>query len=274
MCSDALECGAKASMETGGYLWFELHYRIVKAGYACISGISKTWRSVRQDFAKAKIDLKSKLAMDQPAVSVGIPFEIRFERDSEGLRLFCCGPIIIPIETAPSPEILHSLEKLGSIFETKITDCLTRTEEEDDVWVSPNNLDDLMSGVKNKGCSPRLSAECSCSYQHCVVARPKEPQQVTLERVTKELLFKGRPSSIPRLLAAYGRKDLQLGGQSAVSRIVDGESRCEYCKTKKMQCIIVDRDGFWKRNQCVACAQRKGKCSLEIATRKIERRKR
>ena len=207
--------------------------------------------------------------MDQAALAAGLPVGIRLEPDSDGVWSFGCNSIT-GSETPPSPEIFRSPEQSCNSIEEKITDGFTGTHTEDNSRASSNDTENFVENTKNTGCSPHSSVECSCSCscRYCVAPRPKEPRHVILERAAREQLFKGKPSSMPRLLAGYGRNDYQLGGQSAVSRVVNGESRCEYCKIKKRKCIIVDRDAFWRRSQCVVCMERKGKCSLEIAIRK------
>ena len=234
--------------------------------------ISKTWRPIK-DFASAKNQLRCKLAMDQVAIAAGLPLGIRLEPDLDGVWISLYDSTV-GSEMPPSPEIFPSVEQSCKPIETNITDGSIGTQAEDSSRASSNSAEDFVENTKNSGCSPPSSVQCSLSCHHCLAARAKEPRHVVLERAARERPFKGKPSSMPRLLAGYGRNDYQLGGKSAISRIVVGESRCEYCKTKKKKCIIVDRDAFWKRSQCVACVQRKGKCSLETAIRKTEPPKR
>lgn len=235
--------------------------------------ISEVRMPIHQNCAKGKKDFQPKSSTDQPTPSVDMPFMTRLERDWEGLQLLSYDPTASS-QTVQSSEIVRSFEQLGNIIEMKIADCLVPIEDDDNLQAALNSAENLLRIGTNRGWSPRSSAGCFCFCGHCVAARPKESRQVILERAARERPFKGRPSSIHRILAGYGRNDYQLGGQNAVSRTVDGASRCEYCKVKKIQCIIVDRDNFWRRNQCVACVKRKGKCSLDIAIKKTKRPRR
>lgn len=233
--------------------------------------IAKPWKSLFQGGAAGRKNLSPKPVIEQPTVLAGSPLTIRFQIGPDGSLALCGDPL--SGGQIRSSIIVDSLEQLGNIIEAKIRGCLPRTEEEDHILALPTNTGNFVNNARSTERSPHSFAECSCSCHHCLAARPTEPRQIILDRAARDRPYKGKPSSMPRLLAGYGRKEYQLRGQSAVSRIVDGESRCEYCKIKKTKCIIVDRDEFWKRNQCVACVQRKGKCSLELAIRKADRSK-
>ena len=100
--------------------------------------------------------------------------------------------------------------------------------------------------------------------------RSKREQQTRRRDILREAARKhstskdGKPLTEQKLLSLYGHQKIQLGDQTAVTREVDPEDACDECKFLKpsRRCVLVERDRFWKRGQCVECVQRKTACSL------------
>lgn len=174
-------------------------------------------------------------------------------------------------QSSLSPQCLDSFQQFVGFLETEILGCVVPSERRKKLRTVLECAETLASIGGEKGWIPQLSTDCSFPCQHCCIARPKEPRQVILDRAAKERIVKGKPSSMSRLLAGYGRKEYPLGGQLATTSVLEGDSRCDSCKAKNTPCVIVERDKSWKRNQCVVCVQRKRKCSLDTARQKRER---
>lgn len=78
----------------------------------------------------------------------------------------------------------------------------------------------------------------------------------------------GKTPPTNRVLAAYGRQELELGGRRAVNRKMDEGCGCETCQESQMPCILVEPDIFWSRSQCVLCVEGKILCSLDKSNTK------
>ena len=240
----------------------EIHSRKVGDCY-----ISKIWRPTCRDFASAKNQLRCKLAIDQIAIAAGLPWGIGKGPNSDGVSMLCWDSIA-GSQISPSPKITPSLEERFNSIETQTMDVPNAIEVDDSSRASSISAEASVEDTKTSGWSHPSSVECSLSCYHCHAAKPKESRRVVLEQEARKRPHKGKPSSMSRLLAGYGRNDFKIGGKSAISRVMVGESRCEHCKAKKLKCVEVKKDPIWNRNQCVACVQRKGKCSLETAVRR------
>ncbi len=107
--------------------------------------------------------------------------------------------------------------------------------------------------------------QCRCSPRHKCVSTTREQQAIrkrVLERAAKEHST-GKTWTTEHVLAAYGSHEIKLDGQEAVTADIGRDSWCTECQKRCTQCIWVERDRFWNRNQCVGCVRRKVSCSLD-----------
>lgn len=107
--------------------------------------------------------------------------------------------------------------------------------------------------------------QCRCSPRHKCVSTTREQQAIrkrVLEQAAKDHST-GKTWTTEHVLAAYGSHEIKLDGQEAVTADIGRDSWCTECQKRCTQCIWVERDRFWNRNQCVACVRRKVSCSLD-----------
>lgn len=103
-----------------------------------------------------------------------------------------------------------------------------------------------------------------------MVPRSKREARVIRKNILSEAGAKhttsknGKPWSEPRVLSAYGRRQITLGAKEATVREMDRRDACLECQTLKplRRCIFVEPDLFWHRAQCVECVARKISCSI------------
>lgn len=183
------------------------------------------------------------------------------------------GPVTnpqAPADSAPDPERLSSFLETGRSLEI----LLTITSDTDiDVQPALIMVRKLYQLGIDKGRIPCLIPECllPCKHYHRRISPSLREEQANrktiLERAAKDLSSSkiGKPWTSQRVLAAYGRREIALGGQMAASHEMDKERACEECKKAGWICVWVKRDEFWKRSQCVGCVQRKISCSLDRA---------
>lgn len=121
---------------------------------------------------------------------------------------------------------------------------------------------------EDRGLLSAPASQCTCSPKHeCGPAsRSKREEQAIrkgiLERAAKEH-SKGKVWTQHRVLAAYGRQEIELDGQKATIEDMGRHSWCTECEGGRRHCILVEKDRFWSRGQCVECVQRKISCSLD-----------
>ena len=117
---------------------------------------------------------------------------------------------------------------------------------------------------------PSKCSSCAQTVKRLVVPRPKREDRVIRKNILTEAAAKyttskkGKPWGEPRVLSAYGRRDIKLDGKEASVREMDPEDACFECQTLKplRRCIMVEPDKFWHRAQCVECVARKISCSI------------
>lgn len=181
--------------------------------------------------------------------------------------------------SSPNPDSLLSLTQALHCLGAALTDCPNNPTTYQDMRSALEAAEAVVGIGREKGWLPRPPVECTCSQKHeCGPApRSKREEQAIrkgiLDRAAKEHSDSrnGKFWTQQRTLAAYGRQEIELDGQKATIQDMGRESWCTECEAGRRHCILVEKDRFWHRGQCVECVQRKTSCSLDKFGAKRER---
>ena len=193
------------------------------------------------------------------------------------------GPLRAPCDpgssarSEPNPES-PEFQSLYLQMTQSLVDIVNAAPAEPSVCAKIRPLLEAANGLGRlgvvRGVVPCEAPGCSAPCKHGMVGvlRPRREEQALcreiINRTARDLSKSktGKPLSTAKVLAAYGRNEIDLGGQKATSSRKDEESACEECKRYGKVCLIVTIDRFWKRKQCVECTQLKKSCSIDRAT--------
>ena len=168
-------------------------------------------------------------------------------------------------------EVMFSFMYTSSFIKANITDFSSFAEPAEGIRAIFETSKELYEIGVREGWIACAGPECSCARKQSSSSEARTRREDLAQRkailaeVTKsQPLRNGKLPPLNKILASYGRQEHPIGGQMAISNRLDESSMCEQCRTLKLDCIVVKRDRWWNRSQCVSCVQRKTSCSLDV----------
>ena len=192
---------------------FDIRHRTPVVRDDCIS--KATMRFTRKNRARTKNRFRFKLPIDPTTgIDIHLPLRARLEPEPDGLWLSVCNSTTAT-SISPSLERWTTAEPYCDSIERGIPEGFVGCDVENNPRVSSDSTEGSVGRRTNNAIfNPTMPDECSLSYHHCYLSTTKSPRYDILSRELQGRVHNGKPFSIARLLAGYGRNDYAACGES------------------------------------------------------------